>query len=137
MTRILPLGPGSELPAWVENLEKVCFHQAWGPMSEHELLWVSGEQGFARWSAYPSLGEAELLRIAVDSTSRREGIGRALLRASVRGLRELGIQEAHLEVRVSNAGARTLYEGEGWQFQGLRRSYYRDGEDAALYLLKL
>lgn len=137
MTRILPLGPGSELPGWVEVLERDCFRQAWGPMAEHELLWTCGEKGFSRWVAHPSLGEAELLRIAVAPAFRREGIGRALLRASMKGLRELGILEGRLEVRVSNEGARTLYESEGWCFQGVRKAYYRDGEDAALYLIKL
>ena len=77
------------------------------------------------------------MRIAVAPASRREGVGRALLRVSVKGLRELGIVEARLEVRVSNKAARTLYESEGWKVQGLRRAYYRDGEDAALYLIKL
>lgn len=137
MTRVLPLGPGSELPAWVEALEKGCFEQAWGPMAEHELLWVCGELGFARWSAHPALGEAELLRIAVAPHCRRQGVGRALLRASVKGLKKMGILESRLEVRVSNEAARTLYETEGWRFQGLRRVYYRDGEDAALYLIRL
>lgn len=137
MTRILSLGLGSELPSWVDALETECFQQPWGPMAEHEIIWVSEQKGFARWTAHPSLGEAELLRVAVAPGFRRSGVARALLRASVKGLREMGIQEARLEVRVSNTGARSLYEGEGWQFQGLRRAYYRDGEDAALYLIRL
>jgi ribosomal-protein-alanine N-acetyltransferase len=45
----------------------------------------------------------------------------------------MGVQVAHLEVRVSNTAARALYESEGWVYQGLRRGYYRDGESAALY----
>ena len=137
MSRILQLGPGSEMPAWVDDLERVCFQQPWGPMGDHDLLWVFEEKAFARWSAHPSFGEAELLRIAVAPSSRREGLGRALLRASVRGLRSLGIADCHLEVRVSNAGARSLYEAEGWRFQGLRKGYYKNGEDAALYQLRL
>ena len=137
MIRCLPLGPGSELPEWVEALELDCFGGGWGPMAEHELLWVADFKGFARWSAHPAIGEAELLRIAVAPGHRRTGVARALLRASVKGLRGMGIPELRLEVRVSNIGARSLYEAEGWQFQRIRRAYYGDGEDAALYLLGL
>ncbi|HLO65935.1 MAG TPA: hypothetical protein VK188_02880, partial [Holophaga sp.] len=48
-------------------------------------------------------------------------------------LARMGVEACHLEVRVSNTGARLLYESEGWLDRGLRRGYYRDGEDAALY----
>jgi len=42
-----------------------------------------------------------------------------------------------LEVGVSNAAARRLYEAAGWRESGLRKGYYRDGEDAALYAKRL
>jgi len=125
------------MPTWIEQLEGACFGQAWGPLGDAELIWAHEAKGFARWSAYPALGEAELLRIAVVPDERRTGVARALLRASVRGLRELGIRECHLEVRLSNDAGRALYESEGWIWVGTRKGYYQDGESAALYLLRL
>ncbi len=132
MIRALPLGPGSDLPAWIEALETAAFGDSWGALSDHERLWVAEGAGFARWAV--AADEAELLRIAVDPGDRRRGRGRALLRASERDLGEAGVRRLHLEVRVSNAAARALYEAEGWREAGLRPRYYRDGEDAVLYV---
>ena len=129
----LHLGPGSELPQWVEKLEMENFGSLWGELDDDEHLWGTYPSGFARWQAIPAAQEAELIRIAVDPVCRRLGQGRALLRHSQAMLAGLGIRALFLEVRVANAAARSLYEQEGWIFQGLRRGYYRDGEDAALY----
>lgn len=134
MIRRLPLGPGSELPAWLESLDAEAFGSAWGPLADHEALWASEGQAFARWSLVPSAAEAELLRIAVAPGARRKGLARELLRRCEAALEELGIRWLRLEVRVSNVAARALYEREGWAFEGLRPAYYRNGEDAALYL---
>jgi ribosomal-protein-alanine N-acetyltransferase len=79
------------------------------------------------------VGEAELLRIGVAADLRRAGHGRRLLRHAQAQLARLRIEVLHLEVRVSNAPARALYESEGWVYRGLRKGYYRDGESAALY----
>ena len=130
-------GPGSQAPAWVEELDRACFQEAWGPLDDTEHLWGANPQGFIRWRVVPCIQEAELLRLAVDPNLRRGGHGRALLRHSEARLAAMGIQTLLLEVRVSNAPARRLYEAEGWGRQGLRRAYYRDGEDAALYRKEL
>ena len=127
------LGPGSQVPAWVEDLDRLCFQEAWGPLDDHEHLWAENPRGFARWRVVPEIGEAELLRIAVDPALRRGGHGRDLLRHCQDRLARMGIATLHLDVRVGNAAARRFYEGEGWKEAGLRRAYYRDGEDAALY----
>ena len=78
-------------------------------------------------------GEAELLRIAVDSSHRGHSLGRALLDTCEAELSRMGITALLLEVRVSNAAARALYEASGWKQEGLRKAYYKNGEDAALY----
>lgn len=133
MIRRLPLGPGSGLPVWIEELERLAFGDPWGLLADHEAIWAAEGEGFARWSLIPSAGEAELLRIAIAPALRRRGLGRALLRAPEEELRQAGIRTLRLEVRVSNHAARALYEAEGWRMEGLRLRYYRDGEDAALY----
>ena len=127
------LGPGSALPEWIERLEAATFGDSWGVLGDHERIWTEPPDGFARWMVVPEAGEAELLRIAVDPSARRKGLGRTLLRAAEADLRNLGIRSLHLEVRLSNTAARALYESEGWQPQGRRPRYYSDGEDAALY----
>lgn len=131
------LGPGSELPQWVIELEVSAFGGAWGPLEEGECLWSLEDLAFARWRLIDVVGEAELLRIAVAPSARRQGLGRRLLEANQASLTALGCDTLHLEVRVSNAPARALYEALGWRVVGQRRGYYRDGEDAALYRREL
>jgi len=127
------LGPGSELPQWIVELETEAFGGAWGPLEEGECLWSLEDLAFARWRLIDVVGEAELLRIAVAPSARRRGLGQRLLQANQSSLAALGCDTLHLEVRVSNLPARALYESLGWREVGLRKGYYRDGEDAALY----
>jgi ribosomal protein S18 acetylase RimI-like enzyme len=131
------LGPGKPLPAWLRALDAAVFGEAWTDPAPQEAVWMAEDAAFARWSVLRLAGEAELLRVAVDPARRGEGLARALLAAAEAELRSLGIQDLHLEVRVSNAAARALYEACGWRASGLRKGYYRDGEDAALYAKRL
>jgi ribosomal-protein-alanine N-acetyltransferase len=117
----------------MEAIDRACFGEAWGPLDEFEHIWAIFPCGFARWRIIPEVQEAELLRIGVAEELRRGGHGRVLLRLSQAQLTRMGVELLHLEVRVSNAVARALYESEGWVYQGLRKGYYRDGESAALY----
>ena len=133
MTAVLHLGPGERAPGWVEAIEQVCFGDSWGVLDELEHVWAVRPAAFARWRIIPEVQEAELLRIGVAADCRRQGHACALLRLSQAELARMGVEEAHLEVRVSNAAARALYEREGWVWQGERKAYYRDGETAALY----
>lgn len=75
--------------------------------------------------AHAVADEVEILTIGVDPTSRRCGIGRALLHALLEGA-----TRAFLEVRRSNDAARALYRRGGFIVSGVRKEYYRDGEDA-------
>ena len=133
MTGFRHLGPGSAVPGWIETLETEAFGKPWGPLEGGDHLWALAEAGFIRWQVIPAAQEAELVRIAVSPAWRRRGQGVALLRHSQAILARMRIRTLFLEVRVSNSGAIALYEKEGWTSIGLRRGYYRDGEDAALY----
>jgi ribosomal-protein-alanine acetyltransferase len=71
--------------------------------------------------------EAEVLLIATAPWARRRGVGRSLIAALEAG----GPRIVHLEVRVSNHGARAFYEALGFESVGRRPKYYVDtGEDA-------
>ena len=75
--------------------------------------------------------EVDIHNIAVHRDYRRRGLGRTLLHHVIaRGQRRLSIRVT-LEVRLSNLGARKLYESIGFQPTGVRKGYYSDnGEDA-------
>lgn len=131
------LGPGSAQPAWMETLDRACFGEEWGTLGEREWALALPSIAYALWSVIPALGEAELLRVAVEPTQRRDGLGRRLLKASEHLLRDEGVHTLLLEVRISNEAARALYESLGWKQNGMRKAYYKDGEDAALYRKEL
>jgi ribosomal-protein-alanine acetyltransferase len=69
-------------------------------------------------------GEAQVLNLSVVPDARREGLGRALLRAFVADAERFGAEQVFLEVRVSNEPAIALYEAEGFEPVGRRAAYY-------------
>ena len=77
--------------------------------------------------------ELEISDVCVDTDHRRSGIGRALIERLFAGAAARGASNAFLEVRVSNAPARRLYEAMGFSEVGRRKAYYSDGEDALLF----
>jgi ribosomal-protein-alanine N-acetyltransferase len=76
--------------------------------------------------------DSELLSIATRSSEQRKGIGAQLLHAGLDQLTESDDQ-CFLEVRDGNAKARAFYEKHGFKLYNVRKKYYSDGEDAALY----
>jgi len=75
--------------------------------------------------------EAHITTIAVDPAHHRRKIGtRLLYELVVDGIR-MGARAVSLEVRVSNAGAQTMYRRFGFRPVGIRKGYYQEtGEDA-------
>ena len=76
--------------------------------------------------------DSELLSIATRTSEQRKGIGSQLLKAGLDKLTESGDQ-CFLEVRDGNAKAQAFYEKHGFKLYSVRKKYYSDGEDAALY----
>ena len=76
--------------------------------------------------------DSELLSIATRTSEQRKGIGSQLLKAGLDKLTESGDQ-CFLEVRDGNAKARAFYEKHGFRLYSVRKKYYSNGEDAALY----
>jgi ribosomal-protein-alanine N-acetyltransferase len=82
--------------------------------------------GFVAGDPRPRDGWAWIATIGVDPAYQRRGIGRTLLRAcEVR----LNVPRVRLTVRLSNTGAITMYEKEGYQSIDVWKGYYHDGED--------
>jgi GNAT superfamily N-acetyltransferase len=97
---------------------------------QHQLVAVDRGRivGFATFGRNeqdddPSLGE--LYAIYLDPAHWGRGIGRALLSAAERGLREDGYRTAVLWVLESNARARRFYEIAGWSADGGKKIEHR------------
>ena len=73
--------------------------------------------------------------LAVADAARRRGIGRSLLVQSLVALAVAGAEVVKLEVRESNAPARTLYRDVGFDTARRVSRYSQDGEDALVMVL--
>ncbi len=68
--------------------------------------------------------EAEILTLASDPESRRQGIGLRMLQRVVSELPAYGVRTIFLEVGAGNAAALGLYRNAGFTAAGLRPGYY-------------
>ena len=66
-------------------------------------------------------GNSRVINLAVDPDARRQGVGRALLRALEAALPK---GDVLLMVEEENTVARALYEAEGYHRVGFARDYY-------------
>jgi ribosomal-protein-alanine N-acetyltransferase len=81
-------------------------------------------------------GEAEIMRIGVESQFRRKGLATLLLQNFLRVLANEGVCTCHLELRASNNKARKLYEKSDFVMTGLRKKYYTDPADDAMIMTR-
>ena len=77
--------------------------------------------------AMKGVDEVHLLNITVAPAHQRMGWARIMLDALAIWARGQGAQWLWLEVRVSNARAKAVYERYGFREVGLRRGYYPSG----------
>ena len=131
------------LPAAAE-IERLCFSEPW---SEEALLYMCRSENThavavmidGRLAAYGGcefvLDEASIVNVATHPDFRRRGCASAVIDALEEFLSSKGVCNVFLEVRMSNAPARTLYESKGFGVVGIRKNYYRfPTEDAAVML---
>jgi len=76
------------------------------------------------------LNKAHLVSIAVSKDHRKKGIASALLSKSMPMIGKRNVSEYVLEVRVSNYHAINLYEKFEYKKEGIKKRYYKDGENA-------
>jgi ribosomal-protein-alanine N-acetyltransferase len=125
----------------VVAIEKACFADSWTERSIQKaltdertgVLVAQREGAICGYAAAWTVGdEGEITRLAVIEAARGHGIGEQLLDATLKECVQRGVMRLFLEVRASNTPARRLYERCGFVEAGLRRRYYRDGEDAVI-----
>lgn len=98
---------------------------------------LQGEQLWALASGWLILDELHITAVAVDPRRRRRGLGRRVLEGLLEEGRQRGAERATLEVASGNDAARGLYRALGFREAGIRRGYYRNGEDALIEWLDL
>ncbi len=132
-----------DLPRVLE-IERICFPDPWSVESFRGIISSVAYFSFGYfrrdlWGylvALRAADELHILNIAVEPSRRREGLGTQLLQYILDKL-ESRLKVVYLEVRASNAPALAFYQKWGFQSVGVRKSYYRDGEDALVMALNL
>jgi ribosomal-protein-alanine N-acetyltransferase len=98
------------------------------------LVLEKGDEIVGQIGVRSVLDELHITTVAVHSEHRRRGHARAMIRAALSAYPDARL--VHLEVRPTNATARTLYASLGFRETGRRPRYYGD-EDALLMTLDL
>ena len=83
------------------------------------------------------INKGHLVSIAVVESYRRMGIASALLSKSMPEILKQNITEYVLEVRVSNHQAVSLYQNFNFKTEGVKKKYYKDGENAYYMVNKI
>jgi ribosomal-protein-alanine N-acetyltransferase len=128
----------------VAEIEQISFSDPWSVESLELML---GEQAMGlvaledgRLLGYVGmmcvLDEGQIINVATHPDSRRRGVGRALMIAIEQSAKERGIVFLSLEVRESNAAARTLYSSLGWVECGIRKNFYSKPTENACIMTK-
>lgn len=118
----------------------------WNAVQWQTELADPGRPGLGLWQAadlhamacgWLIVDELHITLVAVDPRWRRRGLGRLLLAALLKRSAQLGAERATLEVATGNSAALGLYRSLGFRDAGIRRAYYRDGQDALIQWLRL
>ena len=129
----------------VAEIEKRAFSDPWSANSFRALFGnpivhfavaedaITGKV-FGYVVAWFVLDEAEIANLAVSDDVRRAGIGARLLDHALAAAQQRHARMVFLEVRESNAAARTLYASRGFAVAGRRAKYYRKPLEDALVL---
>ena len=129
--------------AQVTALEQACFSDAWSEKSildtlnQPQAFIVVAEQGNAIVGyciVYFVLDEAEIARVAVDASLRKQGVGQELLRKTCHICKEKGIERLLLDVREGNENARRFYQAFGFEVDGLRKNFYDNPKEHAVLM---
>jgi ribosomal-protein-alanine N-acetyltransferase len=128
----------------IQRIEQASFTTPWPPNAYRSELTTNRLASYlvaraeGRIVAYGGMwlmvDEAHITTFAVHPAWRRQRIGERLLIAFLDLARDRHAREATLEVRLSNLGARRLYEKYGFRPVGLRPRYYSDNHEDALIM---
>jgi ribosomal-protein-alanine N-acetyltransferase len=74
--------------------------------------------------------KGHIISIAVDPCCRERGVGNALVQFTLKKLKDRGVKEVYLDVRVTNEKGLAFWEHLGFSPIRTIHRYYEDGEDA-------
>ncbi len=126
-------------------IESSCFSAPWSKNSIEEALndsnylfikLVCDGKTIGYGGIMTVLDESDVVNIAILSEYRGKGYGKMLLTRLETEAKIKGAVLLHLEVRQSNRVAIGLYEGFGFEIDGLRKKYYKKPQEDAVLMTK-
>ncbi len=141
---IEPFAGGADLDGILE-IDAVSFPQPWTrSMYERDLehperafilvARTAGRRVAGYCACWAVADELHINNVAVHPSTRRRGVGRALVAAALAAAAHRGASRAWLEVRSANVAARALYARLGFVERGRRAGYYAAPPDDAIVL---
>lgn len=128
----------------IYEIEKLCFPDPWSkeslemelgenPRAFYIVAEHSGEViGYA--GLWWIIDEGHITNVAVKPGFRNRHIGDGIIETMIEHTVKEGILHHTLEVRKSNEPAIRLYEKHGFAVEGVRKGYYRHGNEDALIM---
>ena len=98
---------------------------------------LQGERLIALACGWLVVDELHITVVAVAPELQRRGLGQRVLEALLQHANGLGARHATLEVAADNGAAQALYARCGFNTAGVRRGYYRNGDDALIQWRRL
>jgi len=129
----------------VYEIELTCFSIPWTKQeffrelaNKHAFYVVALENGavVGYGGMWHIINEAHITNIAVGEICRGQGVGRMILNALIDEAEKREMIGLTLEVRVTNAAAKALYEKAGFTAEGIRPGYYADTREDAIIMWK-
>ena len=80
---------------------------------------------------------AELIYLSIHPTFKRKGLGKKLLKETLKKCKSFAIEKIILEVSETNIAAINFYRSFGFETVSIRKKYYKDGSNALLQEKKL
>ena len=129
----------------VAGIEAASFSVPWSLNAFTETVEKSNFRYFVAEEAGEVLGycgflfvldEAEIPNVCVKESARCRGIGKQMMTVLIEEAKKLGMAMLYLEVRESNAAARTLYKSLGFEETGIRKNFYEHPVEHAVLMSK-
>ena len=140
MTKIRPWTEG-DVPQ-IAEIEKSCFSAPWTESMLRDsfksssfccLVAEEGGQVIGSVTFQEAADEVHIANLAVRQGYRRQGVAMSLIERLIALAEEKGMRGLTLEVRASNAPARSLYGKMGFFEAGGRKKFYGDEDGVIMW----